>query len=66
MASFGATPPLPNSTLQFYDGANSLGGTQNIVSAEATQHQSRELETSREKLQASMAEWEELSQVLQE
>ena len=39
---------------------------QNFVSAEATQRQSRELETSREKLQASMAEWEELSQVLQE
>lgn len=39
---------------------------QNYVSADETQRQSRELETSRTKLQASMAEWEELGQVLQE
>jgi ATP-binding cassette, subfamily F, member 3 len=39
---------------------------QNFVNADETQRQSRELATSREKLQASMAEWEELGQVLQE
>jgi ATP-binding cassette subfamily F protein 3 len=39
---------------------------QNFVSAEDTQRHSRELETHRNELQARMAEWEELSQVLQE
>ena len=39
---------------------------QNYVNFDETQRQSRELETSRAKLQSSMAEWEELSQVLPE
>jgi ATP-binding cassette subfamily F protein 3 len=39
---------------------------QNFVSAEETQLQSRELKAQRSKLQASLAEWEELAQVLQE
>ena len=39
---------------------------QNYVNAEESQRQSRQLESSREKLRASMAEWEELAQVLQE
>ena len=39
---------------------------QNFVSAEETQRQSRDLEAHRNELQARMAEWEELSQVLQE
>ncbi|HEX4487521.1 MAG TPA: ABC-F family ATP-binding cassette domain-containing protein [Terriglobales bacterium] len=46
--------------------ANCETALQNYVSAEETQRQSRELESSKVKLQASMAEWEELSQVLQE
>ena len=39
---------------------------QHFVSAEETQRQSRELEAQRSELQARMAEWEEISQVLQE
>jgi ATP-binding cassette subfamily F protein 3 len=39
---------------------------QNFISAEDRQRQSRELEAHRNQLQARMAEWEELSQILQE
>ena len=38
---------------------------QNFISADETQRQSHQLDTHRKDLQARMAEWEELSQVLQ-
>jgi len=38
---------------------------QNFISADETQRQSHQLDTHRKQLQARMAEWEELSQVLQ-